>query len=132
MRQTMTCQREVETDSKEGAHRCQPAVQAKNSGAPIENKWKRKCSKCMTNYLVEVERIDSKIVTEKGHEHFIAGCQVNWRKCSRVHIDTGLTHIDGLVKVQELSESSMEIDHVILIRPPHEQNRGCISYTQDQ
>jgi len=59
---------------------------------------KRKCDKYVADYLVKVEWIYSKIMSKKGHEHFIAGCQMNWRECRRIRIDTRLMQEDGLVE----------------------------------
>ena len=124
--------RSRKSDSKQGAHRCGPAVQAKSSGAPVKHKWKRKCDKCVADNLVKVEWIYSKVVSEKGRQHFIAGCQVNWREGRGVHVDTRLPQEDGLMRVEELSESSVKIGHIILIRLAHKESRNCVGEAQNQ
>jgi hypothetical protein len=85
----------------------------------------------MADYLIKVERIDSKVMPQKRHEDFMAGRQMNWGKSGRIHIDTRLAEKDRLTQRQELAQSSVKINHIILIRPAHEQNRSCVGQAQN-
>ena len=85
----------------------------------------------MADYLVEVKRINSKVVAQQRHEHLVTRCQMDRRKCRRVHVDEGLTGHDRLIEGRQLGQNSMKIVRVILVRPPHEENRDCAGRAQN-